>query len=170
MALELYKTARANIPTGGLGATVNIVTAKPFQQPGEKFSLMLKGIHDSSNEVGENVTPEVAGIYSITFEDDRFGFSANFSYYNRDFQRQAANIQGWKAFTDATYDVRTQNTDGTFSTDAVRFIDDAPLPSGLTVRLMVVQLIQKETRYQSLLRSIQRLVKWHQLRTSYRRI
>ena len=131
-ALELYKTARANIPTGGLGATVNIVTAKPFQQPGEKFSLMLKGIHDSSNEVGENVTPEVAGIYSNTFEDERFGFSANFSYYNRDFQRQAANIQGWKAFTDATYDVRTQNTDGTFSTDAVRFIDDAPLPSGLT--------------------------------------
>ena len=36
------KTARADTPTGGLGATVNIVTAKPLQKPGQRFSVMAK--------------------------------------------------------------------------------------------------------------------------------
>ncbi|MFB0999243.1 MAG: TonB-dependent receptor plug domain-containing protein, partial [Colwellia sp.] len=71
-SLEIMKTARAEAPTGGLGATVNIVTAKPLQNPGQKFSFMAKGIHDTSVEEGDDVTPEIAGIYSNTFDDDRF--------------------------------------------------------------------------------------------------
>ena len=30
-AVEVYKTGRASIATGGIGATVNIRTARPFQ-------------------------------------------------------------------------------------------------------------------------------------------
>ena len=93
--LQTIKTARAEMPTGGLGATVNIVTSKPLQNPGQKFSFMAKGIHDSSVEAGDDVTPEIAGIYSNTFDDDRFGVSANFSYHRRDFQRQSANVRSW---------------------------------------------------------------------------
>ncbi len=93
--LQTIKTARADMPTGGLGATVNIVTAKPLQNPGQKFSIMAKGIHDSSVKAGDDVTPELAGIYSNTFDDERFGISANFSYHRRDFQRQSANVRSW---------------------------------------------------------------------------
>ena len=95
-ALEVYKTARADVPTGGLGATVNIVTAKPLQNPGERYSFMAKGLHDSSNEAGDDVTPEFAGIYSNTFMDERLGVSANFSFHRRDFQRQSANVRSWQ--------------------------------------------------------------------------
>ncbi|SEL44606.1 TonB-dependent receptor [Colwellia chukchiensis] len=94
-SLQIMKTARAEVPTGGLGATVNIVTAKPLQNQGEKFSFMAKGMHDSSVVAGDDITPEVAGIYSNTFADDRFGVSANFSYHRRDFQRQSANVRSW---------------------------------------------------------------------------
>ena len=95
-ALEVYKTARADVPTGGLGATVNIVTAKPLQNPGERYSFMAKGLHDSSNKAGDDVTPELAGIYSNTFMDERLGVSANFSFHRRDFQRQSANVRSWQ--------------------------------------------------------------------------
>ncbi|MDP5143717.1 TonB-dependent receptor [Rheinheimera baltica] len=95
-ALEVYKTARADVPTGGLGATVNIVTAKPLQNPGERYSFMAKGLHDSSNKAGDDVTPEFAGIYSNTFMDERFGVTANFSFHRRDFQRQSANVRSWQ--------------------------------------------------------------------------
>ncbi|KPV93724.1 catecholate siderophore receptor CirA [Pseudoalteromonas sp. P1-9] len=98
--LEVYKTARAEKPTGGLGATVNIVTAKPFQRPGQQITATVKGIYDSSNENGDDVTPEISGIYSNTFFDDRFGFGVSFSRQERDFQRQEANIQGWQANVD----------------------------------------------------------------------
>lgn len=95
-ALEVYKTARAANPSGGLGATVNIVTAKPLSNPGEQMSLMAKALHDSSNVKGDNVTPELAGIYSNTFADDRFGVALSVSHHRRDFQSQQANIQGWQ--------------------------------------------------------------------------
>lgn len=107
-ALEVYKTAKAELPSGGLGATVNIVTAKPLQRPGQRYSFMAKALHDTSVVEGDDVTPEIAGIYSNTFNDDTFGFAASFSHYQRDFQRQQANIQGWQAnvdlpaFNDAT--------------------------------------------------------------------
>ena len=96
-ALEVYKTARADKPSGGLGATVNIVTSKPLNSPGQKFAVMGRGLHDSSNEAGKDVTPEFAAVYSNTFADDRFGAAFSFSHSRRDFQIQQANIQGWQA-------------------------------------------------------------------------
>jgi len=95
-ALEVHKTARAENPSGGLGATVNIVTMKPFASPGEKFVVSAKGIYDSSNVEGDDVTPEFSGLYSNTFADDTFGVALSFSHQQRDFQQQAANIQGWQ--------------------------------------------------------------------------
>ena len=96
-ALEVYKTARADIPTGGLGASVNIVTARPLQNPGKQFSLTAKLNNDTSNVVGEDVTPEIAALASSTFMDDRLGVSLTGSFQRRDYQKQSANIQGWQA-------------------------------------------------------------------------
>ncbi|WP_411358283.1 TonB-dependent receptor [Pseudidiomarina salilacus] len=96
-ALEVYKTSRAALPSGGLGATVNIVTTRPLARSGEAFSIMGKGMHDTSVEKGDDVTPEIAAVYSNTFADDTFGLAFSFSNYRRDFQIQRANIQGWQA-------------------------------------------------------------------------
>ena len=96
-ALEVQKTARAENPSGGLGATVNIITTKPLARPGEHYSVSGKAMYDSSNEAGDDVTPEMAALYSNTFADDRIGFAISLSHQERDFQKQSANIQGWQA-------------------------------------------------------------------------
>lgn len=96
-ALEIQKTARAENPSGGLGATVNIVTTKPLANPGQHGSVSAKGIYDSSNVKGDDVTPELAAVYSNTFDDERYGIAFSFSHQQRDFQKQQANIQGWQA-------------------------------------------------------------------------
>ena len=96
-ALEVHKTARAKNPSGGLGATVNIVTRKPLNSPGEKYSFSVKGIYDESNEKGDDVTPELSALYSNTFADEMFGFAISVNHQQRDFQQQSANIQGWQA-------------------------------------------------------------------------
>jgi TonB-dependent receptor len=96
-ALEVYKTARADKPTGGLGATVNIVTSKPLSSPGQKLAVSAKALHDSSNVEGDNVTPELSALYSNTFADDSFGFAFSVNHQRRDFQQQNAGIQGWQA-------------------------------------------------------------------------
>jgi len=99
--LIVNKTARAENASGGLGATVNIVTMKPFNSPGEKFVFSGKGIYDSSNVKGDDITPEFSGLYSNTYAEDTLGFSFSFSHQQRDFQQQSANIQGWQYQTDA---------------------------------------------------------------------
>ena len=100
-ALEVYKTARGEQPSGGLGATVNIVTVKPLQSPGEKYTLSAKGIYDESNVTGDDITPEFSALYSNTFVDETFGLALSFSHQERDFQKQSANIQGWQFQPDA---------------------------------------------------------------------
>lgn len=100
-ALEVYKTARAENPSGGLGATVNIITAKPLQTPGMRYSVSAKGIYDSSNKQNDDVTPEVSALFSDTFADDKFGVALSLSHQQRDFQRQEANIQGWQFQTNS---------------------------------------------------------------------
>lgn len=132
-ALEVYKTARADIPTGGLGATVNIVTAKPLKQPGQKMSVMVKGINDTSVKAGDDITPEISGIYSNTFADDRFGISANFSHQRRDFQRQGANVRSWLVSPDLTddadsIDARPMDADGNLIPQFMELNDDVLEP------------------------------------------
>jgi len=95
-ALEVHKTARAENPSGGLGATVNIVTMKPLSSPGQKFVISGKGIYDTSNVEGNDVTPEFSGLYSNTFADDNIGVALSFSHQERDFQQQGASIYGWR--------------------------------------------------------------------------
>ncbi|SET34474.1 TonB-dependent receptor [Thalassotalea agarivorans] len=95
-ALEIQKSARAETPTGGLGATVNIVTTKPLSNPGTQGSFMAKGIYDESNVKYDDITPEIAGVVSSTMFDDMFGVSLSFSHQRRDFRKQQANIQGWQ--------------------------------------------------------------------------
>jgi iron complex outermembrane receptor protein len=97
--LEIYKSSRVDKPSGGLGATVNIITSQPLSRPGLKFSLSAKGLYDESNEMGEDVTPELAGIYSQTFADNTFGISLTASYQERSFRQESANIPGWLANT-----------------------------------------------------------------------
>ncbi len=47
-AIEVYKTSRASTPTGGIGATINIKTARPLDNPGLHTSFGLKGVIDDS--------------------------------------------------------------------------------------------------------------------------
>jgi TonB-dependent receptor len=103
--IEVFKTSRASTPTGGIGATINIKTARPLDNPGLHTSFGLKGMIDESGQnlpdhlQGDEITPEVSGIYSDTFADDKFGVSLTASYQERNSGfNQAAVGNGWRAF------------------------------------------------------------------------
>ncbi len=100
--IEVYKTSRASSPTGGIGATINIKTARPLDNPGLNGSFGFKGVVDTSNSrlpstmAGKEFTPEVSGIYSQTFADGKFGVAVSASYQERDLgYNQAAVGGGW---------------------------------------------------------------------------
>lgn len=104
-AIEVYKTSRASTPTGGIGATINIKTARPLDNPGLRTSFGAKGVMDTSVDnlpnslQGDSITPEVSGVFSNTFGDDRFGIALSASYQERDFGFNQASVgNGWRSF------------------------------------------------------------------------
>lgn len=80
--VEVYKTSKANIATGGIGSTINIKTARPMDTEGFKASLGAKAVHDTTVQAGNEITPELSGIFSWSNDVVGFGFSA--SYQERD--------------------------------------------------------------------------------------
>lgn len=82
-AVEVYKTGRATVSSGGIGAVINIVTPRPLTDPGFKGSIGVKGVYDTSQNGDVDITPEVSGILSSTFADDRVGIAVTGSYQKR---------------------------------------------------------------------------------------
>ncbi|PHR93006.1 MAG: TonB-dependent receptor [Robiginitomaculum sp.] len=93
--LEVYKTGRASIPSGGLGATINIKTARPLDNPGMKGTIGIKAMHDTGVERGSDVTPEISGLFSWTDPQEKFGIAIFGSYQKRETTTRSASVNGW---------------------------------------------------------------------------
>lgn len=93
--ITVYKTGRADIASGGIGSTIDIKTARPFDFDGMRATFAAKANRDASTQVGDKVTPEFSGMFSDKFFDDRVGFLINGSYSKRNSQEQVSSVDGW---------------------------------------------------------------------------
>ncbi len=94
-AVEVYKSGRASIESGGIGSTINIRTPRPFDKPGLHGAFSAKGVLDTSRNEGDPITPEVSGIISDTFANDRIGILITGTYQKRLASQNQANV-GWR--------------------------------------------------------------------------
>ncbi|WP_075185796.1 TonB-dependent receptor [Teredinibacter haidensis] len=94
--LEVYKTGRASVSSGGIGATINVKTLKPLDNPGFKASVGGKIVNDTSVEyTGDEYTPELSGLVSWTDDDETFGVSLFASHQVRHSATPSATVNGW---------------------------------------------------------------------------
>ena len=91
-ALEVYKSGRASVPSGGIGSTINIRTPRPLDKLGLRGSISVKGVIDTSQNGKNDITPEVSGIVSDTFADGRFGILLTGAYQRRNASVNQANV------------------------------------------------------------------------------
>jgi TonB-dependent receptor len=102
--LQVYKTSRAETPTGGIGATINVITARPLDRLGTYSSVGVKMVKDNSNDnlpgddkADSSFTPEFSGIYTTTSKDGKWGLGISASYQERNSgYNQASVSSGWK--------------------------------------------------------------------------
>lgn len=94
--LEVYKTGRAAIPSGGIGAAINVVTQRPLdgRAEGLRGSIGAKALYDTSND-GFKINPEVSGVVSWSDAEDRFGVSLFGAYQKRDSAAASATSNDW---------------------------------------------------------------------------
>jgi TonB-dependent receptor len=107
--LEVYKTGRAAIPSGGIGATINVVTRRPLDsgKTGFNGSIGAKAVYDTSVngclDCGSKITPEVSGVVSWADPSDMFGISLFGSYQKRNFTSIAATSNDWNIIPYSTF-------------------------------------------------------------------
>ena len=101
-AVEVYKSGQADVPTGGIGSTLNIRTTRPLEAPGMNFTAAASGLHDTSTEKGDSFTPEVSALFSNTFADDTIGIALSAVRQERNNGAGTANVGGWRTFPGET--------------------------------------------------------------------
>jgi iron complex outermembrane receptor protein len=79
-SLQVRKTASANTDEGSLGATVDLVTARPFEYESNRFAISAQ---DAYYENGGKHNPRVSGLLSQKWFDDRLGAAVSFAYSDR---------------------------------------------------------------------------------------
>ncbi len=97
---EVFKTATPNLQSGGIGANVNIVTARPFDRPGTHFSASVAGTYDT---LREEISPEGSLVGSWTNENNTFGFAGGISYSDRKLQRDRVLTNGFSERSGAPF-------------------------------------------------------------------
>ncbi len=96
--LEVYKTSRAELTSGGIGAAVNVVTRRPLdaKDPGFNGSIGAKALYDTSAESFEDgLTPEFSGLVSWSDVDQKIGISLFGSYQKRNSAAVSATVNNW---------------------------------------------------------------------------
>jgi TonB-dependent receptor len=103
--LEVYKTGRAGIPSGGIGATINVKTRRPLdaRESGLSGSIGAKAVYDTSMdeklEDAAKITPEVSGLLNWTDADEKFGVMLFGSYQKRNFTSRSVTSNDWNIRT-----------------------------------------------------------------------
>ncbi len=94
--VEVYKSGRASLPTGGIGSVINIKLPRPLDRSGLRGSIGVKGVYDTSELYGKSVTPEISGIVSNTFADDTIGILLAGSYQKRNGGQAQFTVGNWR--------------------------------------------------------------------------
>ena len=101
-SVQVYKSGKADVPTGGIGSTLNITTTRPLDDPGFKATVAVSAMHDASTEKGDDWTPEISGLISNTFADDTIGIALSAIRQERNNGVDTASVGGWRSFTGDT--------------------------------------------------------------------
>lgn len=90
--VEVYKSSTAQLQTGGVGSTINIKTARPFDFRSLKFSATVDGNYDGN---AKKFAPDGSFLFSDTFGEGRFGILVTGSYQHRYTKLNQAQTDGW---------------------------------------------------------------------------
>ena len=90
--VEVYKSSTARLQSGGVGSTINVKTARPFDYAGFKFASSVDGNYDENSKKAE---PDFSFLASDRFLDGNLGILASGSYQRRKDRINQIATDGW---------------------------------------------------------------------------
>lgn len=83
--IDIHKTPRASIEEGGLASTIELYTAKPFDNPGFHLSA---GAQVTVDNLADETDPRITALLSNTFLDDTLGVLLSFAQSERSVRQE----------------------------------------------------------------------------------
>lgn len=105
---EAHKTPTASTLVGGIGSTINLITANPMDHLGLRSSYRLEQTYDT---LAEHTFPHYSGL--VSYADEKFGAMVSLNYQQRQYQIDNVTTNGW-LLADLSY-VPEKNGPGDFS-------------------------------------------------------
>jgi len=90
---NVYKSGNSSLQSGGIGATVNLTSARPLTTPGLQIAGSVKAIYET---LSEDTAPAASLLISNTFADDTIGVGLAVSRQERDVQINRIQTAGWR--------------------------------------------------------------------------
>lgn len=90
---KVFKSPLATMQEGGIGSTVEITTARPFDFDGFKAAANVRALYET---LSEETAPQMSGLVSNTFADGKLGLLASASFQRRDMQTNMLETRYWR--------------------------------------------------------------------------
>lgn len=105
---DVYKSSVPELQEGGIGATVNIITARPLEgRSGFHVAASAGGIYDT---LREKVSPDLSAVASFTNAEKTIGIVLAGSYTDRYSQLDYVRTEGWLFGPQRTVDGTADST------------------------------------------------------------
>jgi TonB-dependent receptor len=91
-SITVEKTAAASTEEGSLGATVDLLTARPFDY--RKFAASASVMGDY-NDLAKTTSPRVAGMVTDTWADGKVGLLLSAAYSHRKYDEDGSSTVRW---------------------------------------------------------------------------
>ena len=131
---EVFKTSTPNLQSGGIGAVVNIVTARPLENSRNSYAASLTGSYDT---LREEISPEGSLVGSWSNDEGTMGFAGGVSYSDRKSQRDRVLTNGFSERSGAPF-INTGGA-GTAAATGLTDADDVDaLPAGARVQQQAI--------------------------------
>jgi iron complex outermembrane receptor protein len=108
---DVLKSAQASQVEGSIGGTVNLRSARPFDNPGFHLAVRAEG---QRNDMSLQNGRKVSGVVSTTTEDRRFGMLFGAVVSNTSERTDSLNYETYDTANPGSYDL---NGDGTLTPD-----------------------------------------------------
>lgn len=101
----VHKTGLATLPAGGIGGTVNIITATPDDFDGFHVAFTAAGVKNDpiGGASSHSVTPKFDFVIGDNNADHTFGWLVSGLYYKRNNLLQAVEADGWAMGIDLSH-------------------------------------------------------------------
>ena len=92
--LDVYKTPMASLIEGGIGGTIEIKTASPFDNGGGfRAAGSTQGVY---SDLAEEWKPRISGQISNTFANETIGVLLGVQYQDRTTRQDTFDVPGWQ--------------------------------------------------------------------------